>query len=243
MGALIELRDIVKEFQTGAGPFRALDGVSLTVEEGELMAIVGPSGSGKSTLMNVIGCLDGATSGNYVFDGEDISSLDEPQLARLRNMEIGFVFQQFNLLPRLSARVNVALPLIYAGLGREERLRKAGEMLGRVGLAGKEDSRPSQLSGGQQQRVAIARALANSPRLILADEPTGALDTRTGADVMQLFHDLNEKQGVTVIIVTHDPRVAIATRRVLRILDGRVAYDGPPTPEMKAAAQQEGARV
>lgn len=236
MGIVLDLLNIVKDYPSEAGAFRALNGVSMQVEDGEFLAIMGPSGSGKSTLMNIIGCLDGASGGSYRFDGTDISDFDEKALARLRNSSIGFVFQQFNLLPRLSARANVALPLVYSGAGRAERDRRADALLALVGLAGKESSRPTQLSGGQQQRVAVARALANDPRLLLADEPTGALDTKTGAEVLALFRQLNSERGVTAVIVTHDPGVAAATNRVVRIQDGQVTYDGPPTAEVLAGA-------
>ena len=228
---VLELRDIVKDYRSEAGAFRALDGVSVSVSQGEFLSIMGPSGSGKSTLMNIIGCLDSATSGTYRFDGVDISDYDERALARLRNDSLGFVFQQFNLLPRLTSRANVALPLVYSGASLKQRNARADELLALVGLGGKETSRPSQLSGGQQQRVAVARALANNPRLLLADEPTGALDTKTGAEVLALFRDLNAERGVTAVIVTHDPGVAAATNRVVRIQDGRITYDGPPTKE------------
>ncbi|MBC7497799.1 MAG: ABC transporter ATP-binding protein [Sphingomonadaceae bacterium] len=201
----------------------------MTVAHGELMAIMGPSGSGKSTLMNIIGCLDSPTTGIYRFEGTDTATLSERALARMRNSGIGFIFQSFNLLPRLSALGNVALPLVYSGLGKAEREAKAQALLAKVGLADKPRSRPAQLSGGQQQRVAVARALANAPKLLLADEPTGALDTKTGAEVLGLFKSLNREQRVTVVIVTHDPEVARATDRVVRIQDGRVFYDGPPT--------------
>jgi putative ABC transport system ATP-binding protein len=226
---VLALDHVVKDYVGEAGSFRALHDVSMTVAEGELMAIMGPSGSGKSTLMNIIGCLDSPTAGTYRFEGTDTATLGERALARMRNSGIGFVFQSFNLLPRLSALGNVALPLVYSGLDRREREAKAQALMTQVGLGDKPRSRPSQLSGGQQQRVAVARALANDPKLILADEPTGALDTKTGAEVLGLFKTLNRERGVTVVIVTHDPEVARATDRVVRIQDGRVFYDGPPT--------------
>jgi putative ABC transport system ATP-binding protein len=226
---VLALTDVVKDYVGEAGTFRALHGVSMTVADGELMAIMGPSGSGKSTLMNIIGCLDSPTTGTYRFEGTDTATLSERALARMRNSGIGFIFQSFNLLPRLSALGNVALPLVYSGLGKADRETKAQALLAKVGLADKPRSRPAQLSGGQQQRVAVARALANEPKLLLADEPTGALDTKTGAEVLGLFKTLNREQGVTVVIVTHDPEVARATDRVVRIQDGRVFYDGPPT--------------
>lgn len=229
MTPLLDLDNVVKDYTSEAGSFRALHGITLSVEKGEFLSIMGPSGSGKSTLMNIIGCLDTPTLGVYRFEGTDITSLSEGALARLRNKGIGFVFQQFNLLPRLSALANVALPLVYSGMGKREREKRAQEMLESVGIGEKSQSRPSQLSGGQQQRVAVARSLANAPELLLADEPTGALDTKTGVDVLALFRKLNEEQGVTVVVVTHDPEVARATNRVVRIQDGRVFYDGPPT--------------
>ena len=229
MTALLALDMVVKDYASEAGTFRALHGVSLTVAKGEFMAIMGPSGSGKSTLMNIIGCLDTPTEGSYRFEGTDTADLSEGALAKLRNSGIGFVFQQFNLLPRLSALANVALPMVYSGVSRSERERRAQALLESVGIGDKPRSRPSQLSGGQQQRVAVARSLANDPELLLADEPTGALDTRTGVEVLALFRALNEHKRVTVVIVTHDPEVARATDRVVRIQDGRVFYDGPPT--------------
>ena len=228
-GALLDLDDVIKDYASEAGTFRALHGISLKVMQGELMAIMGPSGSGKSTLMNIIGCLDTPTAGVYRFRGTDTANQSESELARLRNSGIGFIFQQFNLLPRLSAIANVALPMVYSGIARKEREARAQALLESVGIGEKPKSRPSQLSGGQQQRVAIARSLANSPELLLADEPTGALDTKTGIEVLALFRLLNREQGVTVVIVTHDPEVARATNRVVRIQDGRVLYDGPPT--------------
>ncbi|MBC7522023.1 MAG: ABC transporter ATP-binding protein [Sandarakinorhabdus sp.] len=226
---LLDLDDVIKDYASEAGVFRALHGVSMKVMKGEFMAIMGPSGSGKSTLMNIIGCLDTPTQGVYRFEGTDTATQSESELAGLRNKGIGFIFQQFNLLPRLSALANVALPMVYSGVARSDREARAQALLASVGIGDKPKSRPSQLSGGQQQRVAIARSLANQPELLLADEPTGALDTKTGVEVLALFRALNAEKGVTVVIVTHDPEVARATNRVVRIQDGRVFYDGPPT--------------
>lgn len=228
MTALLDLDAVIKDYASEAGTFRALHGISLKVEKGEFLAIMGPSGSGKSTLMNIIGCLDTPTEGAYRFEGTDTATLSEGALARLRNKGIGFIFQQFNLLPRLSALANVALPMVYSGISKRDRETRAQALLESVGIGDKPLSRPSQLSGGQQQRVAVARALANDPELLLADEPTGALDTKTGVEVLALFRALNETKGVTVVIVTHDPEVARATNRIVRIQDGRVFYDGPP---------------
>ena len=227
--ALLALDHVVKDYASEAGNFRALHGVSLSVAKGEFMAIMGPSGSGKSTLMNIIGCLDTPSAGVYRFEGTDTATLSEGALAKLRNGGIGFVFQQFNLLPRLSSLANVALPMVYSGVSKGDRDARALVLLASVGIGDKPKSRPSQLSGGQQQRVAVARSLANNPQLLLADEPTGALDTKTGVEVLALFRALNEDKGVTVVIVTHDPEVARATNRVVRIQDGLVIYDGPPT--------------
>jgi len=234
--ALIHTRDLVKVYQVGDNLIRALAGVSVNVERGESVAVMGPSGSGKSTFMNVVGCLDRPTSGAYRLAGQEVSTLSADELAVARNRHIGFVFQSFNLLARTSALENVELPLVYAGVATRERRARALEMLARVGLGERAGHLPQQLSGGQQQRVAIARALVTRPALILADEPTGALDSRTTLEIMALFQDLN-RQGMTVIVVTHEPDVARFARRVLRFLDGRVVADEPN------AAPQDARRV
>ena len=225
--ALIELRDVRKVYDMGAERVHALAGVDLDLERGEYVAIMGPSGSGKSTLMNLLGCLDRPTSGLYRLDGVDVSRLNANQRADIRNEKIGFVFQSFNLLPRTPALVNVELPLVYAGVHRRERREKASRALARVGLADRARHQPSELSGGQRQRVAIARALVNSPSILLADEPTGNLDSATSEEIMGLFDDLHG-QGNTVILVTHEAEIAVhALRRVL-LRDGRVVSDERP---------------
>jgi putative ABC transport system ATP-binding protein len=218
---LLNLAGVWKTYDAGDLAVHALRGVDLVVERGEYVAIMGPSGSGKSTLMHIIGCLDTPTKGSYRLAGEEVANLSAGRLAELRNRFIGFVFQAFNLLPRASVMRNVELPLLYGGMGRDARLARAREILTRVGLADRGHSRPSQLSGGQRQRAAIARALVANPALLLADEPTGNLDQTTGAEVMQLFDELN-RAGQTVIIVTHDPMVARHARRIVRIVDGLV---------------------
>ena len=230
---LIQARELTKVYRMGDNVVRALDGVSLDVEAGSMVAIMGPSGSGKSTFMNVLGCLDRPTSGTYVLDGEAVSELAPDALAQVRNRSIGFVFQQFNLLPRTSALENVELPLLYAGVPTAERRERALDKLARVGLAERADHRPAQLSGGQQQRVAIARALVNDPRLILADEPTGALDSTTSLEVMALLQDLN-RGGMTVVIVTHEHDIAAFASRVITFRDGRVLSDRARQPENAA---------
>jgi putative ABC transport system ATP-binding protein len=222
--SLIEIRDLVREYVIGGQVIRALDGVDLTIERGEFVAIMGPSGSGKSTMMNMIGCLDVPTSGRYVLDGYDVSALSEDQLAELRNQKIGFVFQNFNLLPRMTALENVELPMLYAGVPPRERRDRAMEALERVGLKDRMHNRPNELSGGQQQRVSIARALVNHPVLLLADEPTGALDSRTTEDILGLFAELHE-QGNTIVLVTHEPDVGQRAKRIVRFRDGRVEAD------------------
>lgn len=222
MGTLIELRDIYKIYNPGESEVRALDGISLRVEKGEFLAIVGHSGSGKSTLMNIVGCLDSPSSGEYFLSGEMVGALTEGRLSEIRNREIGFIFQNFNLIPSLSAAENVELPLIYCGMRREQRRRAAVEALTRVGLEKRMNHRPCELSGGQQQRVAIARAIATRPPVILADEPTGNLDSRTGSDVISLLRELND-DGRTVILITHDGSIAEKARRVVRISDGRLS--------------------
>ena len=218
---MIELKDITKEYQMGVETVHALRGVDLTIADGEFAAIMGPSGSGKSTLMNIIGCLDLPTAGEYHLDGIDVSAMTDDEQARVRNKHIGFVFQQFNLLPRTTATKQVALPLMYAGVGRQERTDRAKEALTKVGLGDRLQHRPDELSGGQQQRVAIARALATHPSIILADEPTGALDTHSGEEIMDIFEELN-RQGITVILITHDPDVAGRAQRTIWIRDGLI---------------------
>ncbi|KZM76463.1 ABC transporter [Cellulosimicrobium sp. I38E] len=220
----MDLRDARKTYRTGDLEFEALRGVDLRIERGEYVAIVGPSGSGKSTLMNVLGCLDTLTSGTYRLAGDDVADMDETDLASVRNEQIGFVFQQFNLLPSLSALRNVELPLVYRGVAPAERRDRAAEALARVGLADRTANRPGQLSGGQQQRVAVARALVGEPALVLADEPTGNLDSRSTADVLDLLDALHA-QGRTIVLITHEHEVAQRSRRVVRVLDGLVTSD------------------
>jgi putative ABC transport system ATP-binding protein len=221
---MIEIRDLAKIYRMGEETVAALAGVSLTIERGEHTAIIGPSGSGKSSLMNILGGLDRPTRGTYRFEGEDVGEMDDDSLADFRSRRIGFVFQSFQLLPRLSALQNVELPMVYAGLLPAERRERAAAMLERVGLGSRMGHRPTQLSGGQQQRVAIARALANAPDLLLADEPTGALDSQTGKDVLALFHQLNA-EGLTILIVTHDHDVAAQAGRRVTFRDGLIVSD------------------
>ncbi|KQA19933.1 ABC transporter ATP-binding protein [Vibrio metoecus] len=223
---LVELQQICKHYTSGQNVVKALDGVDLTIRHGEFLAILGPSGSGKSTLMNVLGCLDKPTSGRYQLDGHPVDSLSTQQLAAIRNQKIGFVFQSFNLLEYASALDNVALPLVYAGVRAKDRRQRATELLTRVGLADRLDHKPNQLSGGQKQRVAIARALINQPQILLADEPTGALDSKSGAEIEALFNELH-REGRTIIVVTHDNELAKRTKRIVTIRDGQVVSDEP----------------
>ncbi len=222
--AMIRIRDLTRRYQTGDQEIRALDGVSLDIDEGEFVAIMGASGSGKSTLMNILGCLDTPTSGSYEFEGLSLDRYEDDALARIRNQKIGFVFQNFNLLPRTSAVANVELPMLYAGVAPAERRQRALEALERVGLLERKEHKPNELSGGQQQRVSIARAIVNRPKILLADEPTGALDSRTSEEIMALFTDLN-RQGMTVVLITHEPDVAEYAQRVIRFRDGRILSD------------------
>ena len=223
--ALIETKNIVKEYNLGETRVRALDQVSLRIETGEFISVMGPSGSGKSTFMNIIGCLDRPEEGQYLLEGVDVAHMNRDALAAIRNRKIGFVFQGFNLLSRTTALENVELPMLYNGIPAKERIEKAISALTRVGLAGRERHNPSQLSGGQQQRVAIARALVNDAPIILADEPTGNLDTKTSAEIMELFVRLNGDAKITVILVTHEPNIAAYSRRIIRFVDGRVVSD------------------
>lgn len=234
---VIQLENIHKIYSTGEVEVHALRGVSLTVRRGEFLAIMGASGSGKSTLMNIIGCLDRPTRGSYRLDGQDVSQFSKDERADVRNHKIGFVFQGFNLLPRTSAFENVELPLLYSGVRTSERRRRAMEALADVGLAGREHSAPNQLSGGQQQRVAIARALVNSPSLILADEPTGNLDSRTSIEIMSIFQRLNREQGITLVYVTHEQDIAQYASRVVVFRDGRIIHDTPITDPRDATEE------
>ncbi len=221
---VIRIEGLHKSYETSAGAFPALKDVSLQISSGEFVAIMGPSGSGKSTFMNILGCLDAPTTGRYLLDGRAVAQLNKDELAMLRNRTIGFVFQGFNLLPRMSLLENVGLPLIYCGVRREERNHRAHEMLAKVGLERYCDSMPNKISGGQQQRVAIARALINQPRLLLADEPTGNLDSHTSEEVMALFEELN-REGITIVLVTHEPDIAQHAKRQVRFFDGRIVSD------------------
>ena len=238
MPAIIRVERLAKSYLTAAGPFPALKGVALTIGPGEYVAIMGPSGSGKSTFMNLLGCLDTPSAGDYFLAGHKVARLSGDELAALRNRTIGFVFQGFNLLQRMSLQDNVALPLVYSRMKHEARREKARRMLARVGLESYADSLPSRISGGQQQRAAIARALINSPQLILADEPTGNLDSHTSAEIMALFRELNE-EGITIILVTHEPDIAAHAKRQVRFLDGLIVSDQPSEGREKG----EGGRV
>ncbi len=225
MEHLIELKDVYKIYQMGEETVHALDGVDITIDKGEFVAIVGSSGSGKSTAMNIIGCLDVPTSGTYHLGGVDVSTMDDDQQADIRNKMLGFIFQQYNLIPKLTVQENVELPLLYAGVPTAERRERALRSLKRVGLEGKNKNLPSQLSGGQQQRVSIARALSGDPSVILADEPTGALDSRTGREVLGFLKKLH-REGDTVVLITHDNSIAVKADRIIRLQDGRIIYDG-----------------
>lgn len=222
--ALIEIRELTKTYHTPAGPLPVLHGLNLDIEQGDYAAIMGPSGSGKSTFMNLLGCLDSPSGGRYHFDAQDVAALPPTALASIRNRRIGFVFQSFNLLPRMSIVDNVGLPLVYGGMGRSERRRRAAAMLEHMGLSRHLQALPSQISGGQQQRVAIARALVNQPQLVLADEPTGNLDSETSAEIMALFNQLND-EGVTLVLVTHEADIARHARRQIRFRDGQIVND------------------
>lgn len=223
---MIELKDIYKLYHMGDNVVRALDGIDLNIDSGEFVAIVGQSGSGKSTAMNIIGCLDVPTSGTYKLNGIDVSTMEDDKQAVIRNKFLGFIFQQYNLIPKLSVLENVELPLLYSGLSAEQRRRQAMYALEQVDLVDKINNRPNQLSGGQQQRVSIARALAGDPAVILADEPTGALDSRTGRDVLDFLQRLNAG-GRTIVLITHDNSIAVKAKRIVRLADGKIIYDGP----------------
>lgn len=240
---VIDARDLTKIYQMGDLQVHALRGASLQVGRGELVSIMGPSGSGKSTMMNILGCLDQPTSGEYYLEGLEVDQLDDNQLAQIRGRKIGFVFQTFNLLSRTTALSNVELPLIYNGVGGRERSERVVAALEAVGLGDRLHHRPNELSGGQQQRVAIARALVNNPSIILADEPTGNLDSKSGAEIMAIFQRLNEEQGITVIFVTHEPEIAQHTRRIVRIADGRIVDDRPVRNPRRAGERAYGVRV
>jgi putative ABC transport system ATP-binding protein len=224
MAALIQLIDLHRHFTIGNVLVKALQGVSLNIQKGEYAALMGPSGSGKSTLMNILGCLDTPTSGKYILNNQEVGDLEDNELANIRNKEIGFVFQTFNLLPRNTALENVALPLVYAGIGKKDRIEIASRVLQTVGLADRMTHKPNELSGGQRQRVAIARALVNNPSLILADEPTGNLDTKTSHEIMELFEQLHA-QGNTIVVVTHEEDIANRAKRIIRLRDGVIESD------------------
>lgn len=237
--AFIEARDIYKTYQLGESTVNALDGVSISIDRGAFVAIMGPSGSGKSTFMNILGCLDKPTKGEYFLDGINIGTLNRDELATIRSSRIGFIFQMFNLLPRTSALENVELPMLYSGIPHSERKKRALLALKAVGLEGREHHHPNQLSGGQQQRVAIARALVNNAPLILADEPTGNLDTKTSMEIMDLLVRLNKESGITIVLVTHEPDIAQYSQRIIRFLDGRVISDESTSSELRKTAMGE----
>ena len=236
---LVEFRDLYKLYPMGDTVVHAVDGISMKIYEGEFVAIVGQSGSGKSTCMNIIGCLDVPTHGSYYLGGEDVSSMNDNQLAEIRNKMIGFIFQQYNLLAKLSVVENVEVPMLYAGLGKSERRKRALDVLERVGLSDKIKNLPKQLSGGQQQRVSIARALAGKPKLLLCDEPTGALDSKTGKEVLELLQEIH-KEGNTVVLITHDNAIASKAERIIRLEDGKVVYDGPAKGAPKQVSVGDG---
>jgi len=238
MGALIEFREVYKLYQMGDETVHAVDGISMTVDKGEFVAIVGHSGSGKSTCMNIIGCLDVPTGGQYLLDGRDVGAMNDNQLAKIRNRMLGFIFQQYNLLPKLNVLENVEVSMMYGGIPRGERIERAEAALERVGLTDKLRNMPSQLSGGQQQRVSIARALAGDPSVILADEPTGALDSKTGHDVLHLLQELN-REGNTIVLITHDNSIACMAPRIIRLADGRIVYDGPSGADGSVVTAEE----
>ena len=235
---VIQLKEIVRNYHVGAEIVRALRGINLSIEENEFVALMGPSGSGKSTLMNLIGCLDTPTSGQYFLNGQDVSKLDDNHLAEIRNKEIGFVFQTFNLLPRSTALENVILPQIYAGISKAQRVERAKQVMESVGLADRTHHRPNELSGGQRQRVAIARALVNNPSIILADEPTGNLDSKTTIEIMNLIRDIH-RAGNTIIVVTHEEDIARHCHRIIRLIDGQVASDEINTEAVRISEEEK----
>lgn len=240
MSKIIQVENLTKTYQTGDVAFTALHGISLTVERGEFVAIMGASGSGKSTFMNVLGCLDLPTSGKYQLDGIDVGGLGRDELAEIRNAKIGFVFQNYQLLPRATAVSNVELPLLYSSVPRVEFRKRSLAALEAVGMRGREFNRPNQLSGGQQQRVAIARAIINNPEIILADEPTGALDSRTSLEIMAIFQQLNRQRGITIVLVTHEPDIAQCANRIIQFHDGQIIRDEPvPEPRLASAELAE----
>ncbi len=241
MGALIEFRAVCKYYPMGDTTVVAADHISFQIEKGEFVAVVGQSGSGKSTCMNIIGCLDVPSEGTYLLDGRDVGKMNKNELAEIRNELLGFIFQQYNLLPKLNLAENVEVPLMYAGMGRAERRMRARQALERVGLGEKWRHKPNQLSGGQQQRVSIARALAGNPAVILADEPTGALDSRTGREVLRMLQELHAG-GRTIVLITHDNSIAVQAQRIIRLEDGHVVYDGPAdAPEAVVTPRMSGA--